>query len=132
MAINFDKTFELHSTSLNVRAQRAEIIAANIANADTPSYKAKGLDFKKAMTQANVEQRYGMVSTHEKHFNISNERNHGMAYRVPKQPDTGDGNSVDVQTERSLYLKNSMAYQASLQFLTGRIKALKNVITGGK
>ncbi|MGB0936983.1 MAG: flagellar basal body rod protein FlgB [Colwellia sp.] len=132
MAINFDKTFELHAKSLNVRAQRAEIIAANIANADTPGYKAKGLDFQKVMAQAKVEQSHGMVATHDKHFNIGLQNNAGVAYRVPEQPDTGDGNSVDVQKERNMYLQNSMAYQASLQFLTGRIKSMKNVITGGK
>jgi flagellar basal-body rod protein FlgB len=132
MAINFDKTFELHAKGLNVRAQRAEIIAANISNADTPGYKAKGLNFQKAMEQASVQQSNGMKATHAKHFDTSLEMSAGVSFRVPNQPDTGDGNTVDVQTERNLYLQNSMEYQAGVQFLNGRIKAMKNVITGGK
>jgi flagellar basal-body rod protein FlgB len=49
---------------------------------------------------------------------------------MPNQPDTGDGNTVDVQVERNLYLKNSLEYQASLQFLNAKIKGLKKAISG--
>ena len=133
MAINFDKTFELHAKGLNLRAKRAEVIAANIANADTPGYKAKGLDFQKAMMQATSnQQQSGMSVTHSKHFDTRIELNNNLDFRVPDQPDTGDGNTVDVQMERNLYLQNSMEYQAGIQFLNGKIKAMKNVITGGK
>jgi flagellar basal-body rod protein FlgB len=131
MAINFDKAFGIHPQGLQVRAQRAEIIASNIANADTPGYKAKGMDFKSALAQAASKQQTGMTRTNEKHFDVRMELNNGVGYRVPDQPDTGDGNTVDVQVERNLYLKNSMEYQASLQFLNGRIKGLKKAITGG-
>ena len=133
MAINFDKTFELHAKGLNLRAKRAEVIAANIDNADTPGYKAKGLDFQKAMMQATSnQQKSGMSVTHSKHFDTRIELNNNLDFRVPDQPDTGDGNTVDVQMERNLYLQNSMEYQAGIQFLNGKIKAMKNVITGGK
>jgi flagellar basal-body rod protein FlgB len=132
MAISFEKAFGIHPQSLQVRAQRAELIAGNIANADTPGYKAKGMDFKAALAQAASKQQTGMSRTNEKHFDVRMELNNGVGFRVPDQADTGDGNSVDVQVERNLYLENTMKYQASLQFLNGSIKGLRKAITGGQ
>jgi flagellar basal-body rod protein FlgB len=130
MAINFEKAFGIHPQTLAVRAQRAEVISSNIANADTPGYKAKGMDFKTALAQASHKQQSGMARTHNKHFDVRTELNNGVQYRMPDQADTGDGNTVDAQVERNLYLENSMQYQASLQFLTGRILGLKKAISG--
>lgn len=132
MAISFEKAFGIHPASLKVRAQNAEVIAGNIANADTPGYKAKGMDFKSALAQAASRQQMGMSRTHEKHFDVRTEMNNGVEYRVPNQPDTGDGNTVDSQVERNLYLENSMHYQASIQFMNGKIKGLKKAVTGGQ
>ncbi|MFT6902666.1 MAG: flagellar basal-body rod protein FlgB [Colwellia sp.] len=132
MAISFDKAFGIHPQGLQVRAQRAELIASNIANADTPGYKAKGMDFKAALAQAASKQQTGMTRTNEKHFDVRMELNNGVGFRIPDQADTGDGNSVDVQVERNLYLENSMEYQASLQFLNSKIQGLKKAITGGQ
>jgi flagellar basal-body rod protein FlgB len=117
---------------MQLRAQRAEVIASNIANADTPGYKARGMDFQKAMQQATQQQQMGMSRTNPKHFDVRTELNNNVDFRVPDQPDTGDGNTVDVQVERNLYLENSLEYQAGVQFLNGKIKALKNVISGGR
>lgn len=132
MAISFDKAFGLHPQSLEVRSKRAELIAGNIANADTPGYKARGMDFKAALTQASQKQQAGMSRTHEKHMDVRMELNNGVGFRVPNQADTGDGNTVDSQVERNLYLENSLQYQASIQFLNGKIKGLKKAITGGQ
>lgn len=133
MAISFEKAFGIHPQSLEVRSQRAEIIAGNIANADTPGYKARGMDFQAALAQASQKQQSsGMTRTNEKHFDTRMELNNGVGFRVPDQPDTGDGNTVDAQVERNLYLENSMQYQASIQFLNGKIKGLKKAITGGQ
>lgn len=132
MAISFEKAFGIHPHSLRVRAENAEVIASNIANADTPGYKAKGMDFQAAMAQAASKQKAAMSRTHEKHFDIKSEVNNGTDYRVPNQPDTGDGNTVDVQMERNLYLENSMHYQASLQFMNSKIRGLKKALSGGK
>jgi flagellar basal-body rod protein FlgB len=131
MAIGFDKGFELHAQGMLLRSQRAEVIAGNIANADTPNYKAKGMDFNTAMKQASIQQEMGMSRTNSKHFDVRTELNNSVDFRTPDQPDTGDGNTVDVQVERNLYLENSLEYQAGLQFLTGKIKALQKVISGG-
>ena len=132
MAIGFDKGFQLHAQGMLLRSQRAEVIASNIANADTPGYKAKGLNFDQALGQAVQKQSSSMSQTNEKHFDISTTLNKNIQFRVSNQPDTGDGNTVDVQVERNLYLKNSIEYQASIQFLNGRIKAMKKVISGGQ
>jgi len=131
MAISFDKGFELHAKGMKLRATRAEVIASNIANADTPGYKAKGMDFQKAMQQATLQQN-GMTRTNTKHFDVRTELNNNVDFRIPDQADTGDGNTVDVQVERNLYLENSLEYQAGLQFLNGKIKALQKAISGGR
>ena len=132
MAISFDKALGIHPQSLELRSQRAELIAGNIANADTPGYKAKGMDFQSALAQASQKQQMGMTRTNDKHMDVRMELNNGVAYRVSDQPDTGDGNNVDAQVERNLYLENSLQYQASLQFVNSKIKGLNKAITGGQ
>lgn len=132
MAIGFDKGFELHVQGMQLRSERAEVLASNIANADTPGYKARGMDFQKAMQQATSQQQMGMSKTNSKHFDVRTELNNNVDFRIPDQPDTGDGNTVDVQVERNLYLENSLEYQAGVQFLNGKIKALQKVISGGR
>ncbi|OKY24718.1 flagellar basal body rod protein FlgB [Thalassotalea sp. PP2-459] len=131
MAISFEKAFGIHPDSLRVRSQNAEVIAGNIANADTPGYKAQGMDFKTALAQAANRQQSGMSRTHEKHFDIRGQLNNNVDFRVSNQPDTGDGNTVNVQMERNLYLDNSMHYQASLQFMNSKISGLKKALGGG-
>jgi len=133
MSISFDKAFGLHVQGMIVRAERAEVLASNIANADTPGYKAKDIDFRKMLTQASQhQQQLGMSRTNPKHFDMRMELNNNVQFRNPNQPDTGDGNTVDTQVEQNLYLQNSLEYQASLQFLNGRINGLRKAITGGQ
>lgn len=132
MAISLDKALGLHANGLVLRAKRAEIIAGNIANADTPGYKAKGMDFQKSLAQASQRSQQGMSRTHDKHFDVRMEVNNGLGYRIPNQTDTGDGNTVDVQVERNLYMKNTLEYQTSFSFLNGTIKGLKKAISGGQ
>jgi flagellar basal-body rod protein FlgB len=74
----------------------------------------------------------GISRTNSKHFDVRTGLNNNVNFRTPDQPDTGDGNTVDVQVERNLYLENSLEYQAGLQFLNGKIKALQKVISGGR
>lgn len=132
MAISFDKAFGIHPQGMMLRAKRAEIIASNIANADTPGYKAKGMNFQDALASAAKNQQSGMARTHEKHFDIRSDMGHGEGFRVPDQPDTGDGNTVNVQVERNLYLENTLQYQASVQFLDSKVKGLKKALSGGQ
>lgn len=131
MAISFDKALGVHPHAMLIRSQRAEMLATNIANADTPGYKAKDIDFASALKTAKSNQLSGntMVRTNEKHI-AGGTRSVGSneLFRTPNQTDTGDGNSVDIQVERNLYTQNAMEYQASVQFLNGNFKGLKKAL----
>ncbi len=139
MAISLDKLMGYHHSALSIRNDRLEVISGNIANANTPGYKARDIDFKHALQQATSSQSSGMQSvsggltrTNDKHFDIPSHRRLDQQYVIPEQPDTGDGNSVDVQLERNKFLEESMRYQASLQFINGKIKGMKKAISGGQ
>ncbi|QTH64650.1 flagellar basal body rod protein FlgB [Psychrosphaera ytuae] len=132
MAISLDKAFGIHQHALLVRSDRAEVLASNIANADTPGYKAKDLNFADALSNAQKKSGYNMSRTHEKHYDLSINMNSSTQFRNPMQPDTGDGNSVDVQVERNNFMQNSMEYQMSLRFLNGKIKSLNKALSGGQ
>lgn len=131
MAISLDKAFGIHQHALLVRSDRAELLASNIANADTPGYKAKDLDFAEALNRAKSGQDYRMAKTHNKHFDLQVEIDTSQQYRNPLQPDTGDGNSVDVQVERNMFMQNSMEYQMSLTWLNGKVSSLKKALSSG-
>ena len=134
MAISFDKAFGIHQYTIGARAARAEVLSANIANADTPGYKAKDLDFSAALQQAQsgIESGFSLATSNERHIasTLSSGLTSNVKYRNPDQPDTGDGNSVDVQRERSAFLENGLEYQASLEFLNSRISGLLKAIKG--
>ncbi|MEZ7862013.1 MAG: flagellar basal body rod protein FlgB [Aeromonadaceae bacterium] len=134
MAISFDKAFGIHQYTIGARAARAEVLSANIANADTPGYKAKDLDFSAALQQAQsgIESGFSLATSNERHIasTLSSGLTSSVKYRNPDQPDTGDGNSVDVQRERSAFLENGLEYQASLEFLNSRISGLLKAIKG--
>tara|TARA_B100002049_G_scaffold108120_1_gene79745 strand:+ start:524 stop:931 length:408 start_codon:yes stop_codon:yes gene_type:complete len=132
MAINLDKLTAFHEKAVTIRTQRMEVISGNLANANTPGYKARDIDFNQAMKSAKAEQRGGtMVKTHENHLSGNISSRFDMQYRIPTQPDTGDGNTVEVQAERNNFLDNGMRYQASIEFLNGKVKGMKKAISGG-
>ena len=142
MAINLDKLVGFHESALKIRTERMEVIAGNLANANTPGYKAKDIDFNRAMQSAmqassgsaSHQASNGLVRTSERHMsgNISSvAANFDMQYRVPTQPDTGDGNTVEEQSERNRFLDNGLRYQASLEFLNGKIKGMKKALSSG-
>lgn len=131
MSISFDNAFGIHEQAVTLRQQRAELLAGNLANADTPGYKAKDLDFKAALSAAQSKQSgMSLAQTSEGHMAASLGLHPAAGFRNPDQPDTGDGNSVDVQVERNLFLQNALEYQTSLQFLGGKIKGLMTAIKG--
>jgi len=125
-----DNLFGIHAAALKLRANRAELLAANIANADTPNYKARDIDFKRTLAMAASE-KADMKMTNGKHIDSSGNSKVGakILYRIPNQPSL-DGNTVDLQTERSAFMENSMMYQASLRFLNGKISGLMTAIRG--
>lgn len=131
MAISLDRLTGFHQKALDIRTQRLEVIAGNLANANTPGYKAKDINFQQAMSKAKLTQGQNLTRTHEKHLAGSMKGGYDLDYRVPNQPDTGDGNTVEVQAERNAFLDNGLRYQASLQFLDGKLKGMKKAVSGG-
>ncbi|MDQ7048706.1 MAG: flagellar basal body rod protein FlgB [Enterobacterales bacterium] len=131
MAINFEKAFGIHETALNLKATRAEILATNLANADTPNFKARDIDFKKALQNAQSSHVMGLTRTNARHFDTRGSTEiPGLSYRIPLQPDTGDGNTVEAQIEQTKFAENAMQYQTSLTILSGKIKGLMSAIRG--
>lgn len=132
MAISLDKLMGFHHKAMQVRTDKMEVISGNLANANTPGYKARDIDFKKAMASAQYQRDHNLSRTHEKHFEGRMQTQGEIDFRIPNQPDTGDGNTVEVQTERNLFLENGMRYQAGIQFLNGKIKGMKKALAGGQ
>jgi flagellar basal-body rod protein FlgB len=128
--MNFDSVLGIHELGLAVRSRRAELIAANLANADTPGYKARDVDFASVLAAANGEQ-VQLVATDRRHIVSGDARLFGteVLYRNPNQPAL-DGNTVDTQLEEAEFMKNAMQYQASLEFINRRIQGLHLALRG--
>ena len=132
MAINFKAALGIHEYALTLRAERARVLAHNLANADTPGFKAQDIQFGKALQNAMSDQNSGLLTTHNKHFTGDNSMlgSGALLYRTPEQSDTGDGNSVDSQKEQARFAENALQYQASLTFLSSKFKGLTKAIKG--
>jgi flagellar basal-body rod protein FlgB len=109
-----DRQFGIHAAALQLRSQRMSMLASNIANAATPGYKARDLDFKAALSAAENGQPMGAAQ---------------MRYRIPIQPSL-DGNTVELATEQTAFAENALHYRASLSFLTGRIETMTRALKG--
>lgn len=129
-SIGIDNGLGIHPHALLARERRAEILASNIANADTPGYKARDLDFRAALEGAQKRQDFSLNRSHKEHFGVTLRNTGGDQYRSVNQADTGDRNSVDVDVERNLYLRNAMEYQATLTFLNSRISGMNKALKG--
>lgn len=131
MAINLDKAFGVHPMALSLRAHRAEVLASNLANAETPGYKARDIDFESVLQQSmGTSQKVAMNATDARH--LSSGAANGSAellYRTPSAPSL-DGNTVETESEQAAFTENSMAYEASLRFINGRISSLMTAIKG--
>ncbi|MDX1250722.1 MAG: flagellar basal body rod protein FlgB [Gammaproteobacteria bacterium] len=133
MPINIDKALGIFPQALTLRARRAEIIAANMANADTPNYKARDIDFKGALKQAADRAGSHDVTlrrTDARHLAVGGDAmSEAVKYRIPHQSSL-DGNTVDAETEQAEFTRNAVQYQATLTFLNGRIRGLMTAIRG--
>lgn len=128
MANLIDQAFGTHGTALQLRAERAQLLAANLANADTPGFKARDIDFKQAL--ASVQGAAPLVTTQANHVaGLDAGAPTTALYRTPLQPSL-DGNTVDVATEQAAFGENSNRYLASLTFLNGRIRGLMTALRG--
>jgi flagellar basal-body rod protein FlgB len=119
--------FGIHERALGVRSQRMEVLARNIANTDTPNYKAEELDFKAMLKET---QREYITATHEKHFaGLQEQADNGMRYRVPFNS-SFDGNTVEINVEQANFGKAAADYQTTLSFLENRISGLRKALRG--
>ncbi|RUL63002.1 flagellar basal body rod protein FlgB [Dyella dinghuensis] len=127
-----EDVFGLSSQALGLWQQRSETIASNIANADTPNYKARDVDFREALQKASGESSNLQLATpSEGQIDSSTTTStDDLKYRVPTQPSM-DGNTVDAQAEQSAFASNMVHYQASLSFINSSIQTLRLAINGG-
>jgi flagellar basal-body rod protein FlgB len=131
MPFDLDSSFGVHAKALGVASQRLQLLADNLANADTPNYKARDLDFKAALSNAET-QSVQMAATRNGHIGLPANANRAeVLYRVPDQP-SQDGNTVDTQKESSAVAETAVRYQATLTFLNARIRGIRLAITGGR
>ncbi len=132
MPISFESALGIHESALRVRGQRAGVLANNLANIDTPNYKARDLDFKQILNQKVTESnQFNMQATNERHISLGGDfgEDSSLLYRTPQQPSI-DGNTVEDQIEHAEYMKNTLAFQASFQFLNSKFQGLKSAIRG--
>jgi flagellar basal-body rod protein FlgB len=127
MATELDNYLQFHAQALNLRAMRQQLLASNIANADTPGYQARDIDFGKSL-QAALAGRAGGVSlarTADGHLGgAQSGQGAGSAqYRSVVQPSI-DGNTVDMDVERAKFAENAIHYEANLTFINSQLKAM--------
>lgn len=135
MLDKLDAALRFQQEALNLRAQRQEVLAGNIANADTPGYQARDIDFsselKKVMDRGRVaEGGLSLTLTSSRHISAqtSSTASTDLLYRIPDQP-AADGNTVDMNRERTQFADNSLKYQTDLTVLGGQIKSMMSVLS---
>jgi flagellar basal-body rod protein FlgB len=132
MAINLDTYLGVHADALKLQSKRMEVLADNLANVDTPNYKARDIDFRAALAKAGGPgSQVSLTTTNPGHLSTDATGDLGasLQYRVPLAPSL-DGNTVDAQQEQSAFADNTVRYQATLTFLSARFKSLMTAITG--
>jgi flagellar basal-body rod protein FlgB len=114
-----DALFGIHGTALALRSQRMAMLASNIANAGTPGFKARDIDFNKALDAA----------TGNNARTVNDAVSGNVAYRVPNQTSL-DGNTVELPTEQTQFAENAVAYKTTLSFLQGRVDTVMQALKG--
>lgn len=129
MSLNIDKHLSIHTKAMILRSQRAMVLAQNLANADTPGYKARDLSFKGILD--NADNTLPMTGNNSRHINIINhtDRSPTLLYRIPTQT-SHDGNTVQTDIEKGAFTENAIRYQASVQFVKSRVGGVIKAIRG--
>jgi flagellar basal-body rod protein FlgB len=134
---DLDAHIGLHADALRLRSKRGELIARNLANADTPGFEARDLDFRQAMSALRAEggavslatTRPGHVRAGGAAADAGSLGEQQLMYRVPVAPSI-DGNTVDIQLEQAAFSENAVRYQATLQFVNSKLRGLMTALTG--
>jgi len=114
-----ERLFGIHGAALTLRSERMGVIASNIANAATPGYKARDIDFNAALG-ARLAQARGSVTA---------DPQAGMVWRTPTMPSL-DGNTVELSREQVAFAENAVAYSATLSFVTGKVSTITRALKG--
>lgn len=133
MTSKLDNLTAFQHQALNLRAHRQQVLAANIANADTPNYKARDIDFSTALKEAVAGRASGgldLSRTSSRHLAASGDvAPAGLLYRRDTQA-SADGNTVNMDVERSQFSENAIYYEAGISFVSGRLKTMLTAIQG--
>jgi len=123
----FSGAFGISERALGVRSQRLETLSRNIANADTPNYKAEELDFKAMLKETTREY---LSATNAKHYAALEEQpDDGKRFRVPFNS-SFDGNTVEISVEQAQFGQAAADYQTTLNFLENRIGGIRKALKG--
>ena len=123
MSINFQQALGVHADALHLRADRTRVLAANIANENTPNFTARDIDFG-AVLQQRIDSEAG-----EHGLSLGSDDEAAALYRVPYHP-SADGNTVEIGVEQAAFSQNVSDFQTSLTFVNMRLKGLAKAIAG--
>lgn len=131
MVATIDNFLGISAAALKLRAARSEVLASNLANADTPNYQARDIDFKSVLSEYQNPQGAGELRmTHSNDIGSAGTLSSPqLLYRIPTQPSV-DGNTVDADTEKAAYMENALQYESTLHFVDESIKSLREAIKG--
>ena len=132
MAINFESALGVKEHSMRLRAQRADLLASNLANVDTPNYKARDMDFSSELkAQLDGRMSKNITSTHSGHLGLQHtgQSTFDSMYRTPNQPSI-DGNTVEEHVEHAEFMRNSLEFQVSFTLLNSSFKGLSKALRG--
>ncbi len=132
MINKLDEALRFQQTALNLRAARQELLASNIANADTPNYKAKDVNFATALQNAMAGTAPALPAAQTSPMHLQGNTDQAIMgspvmYRVPAQP-SADGNTVDMDVERTQFTDNALRYEASVSFVSDELKDIQAAI----
>ena len=122
-----DRLFGIHADALALKASRVQVLSTNIANADTPGYKARDVDFRQVLGWKLG--RDAMRTTDSTHYSTPHGMDAGEVYTLPYNTSV-DGNTVEIGLEQAKFGKASADYQATLDFLQGRVAGIKRALKG--
>ena len=125
-----DSSLDLYARALVIHTERAEVIAGNIANADTPRYRARELDFDAALKQAQSRAASQLRTTHSGHIGSGGAALERYAYVRDDARMGPDGNSVQMEVEKAAYAENAVKFQANAQFFDGSLRGLRKALKG--
>jgi flagellar basal-body rod protein FlgB len=132
MPFNFDNYLGVNAQALELQAYRAQVLASNLANTDTPNYKARDIDFRAVLSSANAGRLDTVKLQATEPGHILPQRENGgydLMYRQPYQPSL-DGNTVEGQVEMAAYSDNAMRYLTTLRILSNKLNTLRTAIKG--